>query len=132
MSTCNTCSGATLNICVRTNEDYIDQFEFRSRTDAIDLTGWTIELQVRDGFTGSALVSVTTAAPTGNGSRITFLDAAAGQIEVFIDNLDLAALTIPAGANRKVYRYDMRFTDPTPVTSVLLSGEFLIQRGVTS
>ena len=132
MSTCNTCSGATLNICVRTNEDYVDQFEFRSRTEAIDLTGWTIEMQVKDGFTGSALVSVTSTAPTANNSRITFLDAAAGQIEVFIDNLDLAALTIPSGANRKVYRYDMRFTDPTPVTSVLLSGEFLIQRGVTS
>ena len=44
MSTCNTCSGATLNICVRTNEDYVDQFEFRSRTEAIDLTGWTIEM----------------------------------------------------------------------------------------
>ena len=132
MSTCNTCSGATVNICVRDNEDYVDQFEFRSRSEAIDLTGWTIEMQVKDGFTGSALVSITTAAPTGNGSRITLLDAEAGQIEVFIANADLAALTIPAEANRKVYRYDMRFTDPTPVSSVFLSGEFLLQRGVTS
>jgi hypothetical protein len=130
MSDC--CNSARLNICVQDNEDYVRQFQFQSGDESIDMTGWTIEMQVKDGFEGAALISLTTTAPTANQSRITLLDAEAGQVEVFISQADLNALIIPSGVNRKAFRYDMRFTDPTPLSAVLLSGEFLFQRGVTS
>jgi hypothetical protein len=131
MTACNSCDTATLNICVLTNEDFVRQFQVRSRSEVIDLTGWTIEMQIRDGFEGSALVSVDSASTTGNGSTIDLLDAETGFFEVRIKQADLAALTIPANTRRKVFRYDIRFTDTVPISAVFVEGEFVRQRGVT-
>ena len=132
MASCQSCGAATLNICVRTNEDYINQFEFRSADQPVDLTGWTIAMQIKGGLEAAALVSLTSTAPTFNQSRITFLDAELGQVEIFIAQADLAALTIPAGQSKRVFQYDIRMTDTTPITAVFVAGEFSVQRGVTS
>jgi hypothetical protein len=132
MTACNSCDTATLNLCVLTNEDFVRQFQVRSRSEVIDLTGWLIEMQIKDGFEGSALVSVDSASTTGNGSTIDVLDASEGIFEVRIKQADLAALVIPANTRRKVFRYDIRFTDPSPTSAVFVQGEFVIQRGVTS
>jgi len=131
MTACNSCDTATLNICVLTNEDFVRQFQVRSRSEVIDLTGWTIEMQIRDGFEGSALVSVDSASTTGNGSTIDVLDAEAGILEVRIKQADMVGLAIPPGQRRKVFRYDIRFTDTVPISAVFVEGEFVRQRGVT-
>jgi hypothetical protein len=132
MTACNSCDTATLNICVLTNEDFVRQFQVRSRSEVIDLTGWLIEMQIKDGFEGSALVSVDSASTTGNGSTIDLLDASEGILEVRIKQADLAALVIPANTRRKVFRYDIRFTDTVPNSAVFVQGDFVYQRGVTS
>jgi hypothetical protein len=131
MTACNSCDTATLNICVLTNEDFVRQFQVRSRSEVIDLTNWTIEMQIKDGFESSALVSVTSFSPTSNGSLIDVLNPAQGSLEVRIKRADLAALPIPASARRKVFRYDLRFTDFVGITAVFAEGEFVYQRGVT-
>jgi hypothetical protein len=131
MTACNSCDTATLNLCVLTNEDFVRQFQVRSRSEVIDLTGWTIEMQIRDGFEGSALVSVDSASTTGNGSTIDVLDAEAGILEVRIKQADMVGLAIPPGQRRKVFRYDIRFTDTVPISAVFVEGEFVRQRGVT-
>jgi hypothetical protein len=130
MSDC--CNSARLNICVQDNEDYVRQFQFQSGDEPIDMTGWTIEMQVKDGFSGPALIDLVEGTPTANGSYISFLDAEEGQIELFIAEADIDALVIPVGENRKTFRYDIRVTDLTPVSAVFLAGEFNVQRGVTS
>ena len=131
MTDCNTCGIATLDICVQDNEDWVRQFEMRDRREIIDLTGWLIEMQIGDGYETAPLLAVDSAGSTGNGSTIEIADASAGVFEVRIKQADLDLLAIPTGSRQKVFRYDMRFSDPVPLTSVLIRGEFKAQRGVT-
>lgn len=132
MTACNSCDVASLDLCTLDNEDFIRSFEVKSQNEAIDLTGWVIEMQVKETFSGAALVSIDSLGATADGSQIVVINAEAGIFEIQLREPDLDPLEPPGDDIRKVFRYDIRFTDPDSFMSVLIRGKFIVERGVTS
>lgn len=99
---------------------------------AIDLTGFHARLQVRarPGAEGEALVSISDQQETANGSGITIIDAAAGQLEIFIDKADWAAIP-PVTEPQALLAWDLVLTEPGGDEDPYLGGQLIFREGVT-
>lgn len=113
--------------CYR-NADFRLPVNILSGGAAADLTGWTLEMQIRTapGAAGSPLVDLTI------GSGITMVNITLGQFELVITEAALQALpaaTPPAPCT--TFAYDLRGAPPAGDTSVLFGGAFNLLTGVT-
>lgn len=122
-----------LTLVAARNGTFRQDFTFADDNGPLDLTGWTGRLQVRAAPGAAAvLMDVSSAAPTGAGSQILFIDPASGVLEVYIGNGDLVAL--PAGspvATPAQFAYDLVLTEPGGDFAPFLQGGFLVTEGVT-
>ena len=87
---------------------------------ARDLTGYAMEMQVRDKPGGTIYATLSTA----NG-KISIYDAAAGKFRATLTAAETAALT--AGT----YRYDLKVTDTGSSVSYPMRGSFIVRAPVT-
>ena len=88
---------------------------------AIDITGSTFEMQLRD----PATPTVTTATWSSGNGKITLSDAAAGEITFAVTAADLLAIT----AN--TYDYDLIETTSGSVEFAWMKGSFTIEAAIT-
>ena len=109
----------TYNITCWQGADYDKTFTATQGGTAINWTGYTARMQVRDSSDATAtLLSLT------NGSGIT-LGGTAGTIAVAITSTQSAA--IPAGA----YAYDLELVSSGNIVTRLLQGAFIVSGNVT-
>jgi len=109
----------TYNITVWQGADYDKTFTVTQNGTALNWTGYSARMQVRDSSDATAtLLSLT------NGSGIT-LGGTAGTIAVAITSTQSAA--IPAGA----YAYDLELVSSGNIVTRLLQGAFIVSGNVT-
>lgn len=105
---------------------------------AIDITGATIVLEVRDyeGKSGDPLLSISTAGSSPN-SRIVITNGAAGQFRPIVTEADHEALVAAPSADAVTLqsklrlRYDIKVTPASGVTFIAARGFYYVQTGVT-
>lgn len=130
---------ANVPITVWRNADYAETWVIAESFDAsgdavnpVDLTGYTLALQVRlYGLAGgAALISLATVTTAVQGIRI--VEATGGQIEIRITDATLETLPASGKAGAAVtFAYDLVLTDPTGLEQVYASGDFIVLPGVT-
>ena len=109
----------TYNITAWQGADYDKTFTVTQNGTALNWTGYSARMQVRDSSDATAtLLSLT------NGSGIT-LGGTAGTIAVAITSTQSAA--IPAGA----YAYDLELVSSGNIVTRLLQGAFIVSGNVT-
>jgi len=130
---CNSGGMAALNLWVKRNATFRRTFTLTSDDgEAYNLTGWGIELEVRPSLGSGTSTFTVNLTANGNGSIITVTDAAAGEIEVFIDNADI--LLVPAASpatDPQSYVYDLVATDTAGDYAPFFGGSFTVIPGVT-
>lgn len=120
-------AAGTLNIVIEQGATFqkkltwADDIDFPASGNAIDITGYTARMQLREekDSPDPAILELT----DGNG-RIT-LGGANGEIDLFIDDADTEALTIESGF------YDLEVESPAGIVTRLVEGTFQLSTEVT-
>jgi hypothetical protein len=102
---------------------YTKTFQLKQAADdtPVDITGWTLQLQVRDNVNDTdALVDL----DTDNGG-IVILDAEAGRFEIIFSAANTAAMNL----GKMVF--DMLRTDADPGPVWIMGGRFQVKKPVT-
>jgi hypothetical protein len=119
---CNTSTSADLrpaqyNVKIWRNDTWGQTFAILSNDVAVDLTGSTIVIQVRESASSStALLTLSTTEST-----ITITGTSHNQVTLN------KVVTIPAGT----YTYDMNVTFPSGVVKTYIWGTFIVQEDIT-
>lgn len=112
----------TLNFVCNQRANFSERWTWytdTARTTAMDLTGYTALMEVRDS-SGTLVVTLSTA-----NSRVA-LGGAAGTITLTIDDADTAPLTADT------YDYDLTLTSSGGTTTRLVEGVFTVKVAVTA
>ena len=90
---------------------------------AINLTGASAYMEVRDKPGGQILCATASGAPSAAGDGITFT-ASAGQININLTSAKTSVFITPRAA------YQLQLTSATGIKTTLLTGWFLVNNGV--
>jgi hypothetical protein len=114
---------AQRDIVLRRNEDLAENFRMSAGGVPIDITGWTIELQVRDLLDNSTLIQ---------SAEIDFTDALNGEFDIILKAGEGYALGEYGNPLWEyLLPYDLRATDTTGIRTDLIAGDLHLMRGVT-
>lgn len=130
---CGSAGMGLRNIAVKRNGTFRESWTFTDEAnEAIDLTGYAFELQVRPVLGGATAIFTVTTTANANDSVITVTDATAGEIEVFISNGDIDDIPAASDISEAVsYTYDLVLTDPDGDFNPYVGGAFTVIPGVS-
>jgi hypothetical protein len=130
---CNSGGMAALNLWVKRNAKFRRTFVFKDDTGtAYNIAGWGFELEVRPSLGSGTTTFTVNLTANGNGSVITITDAAAGEIEVYISNIDIVLIPAASPAtDPQSYVYDLVATDTSGDFAPFFGGTFTVIPGVT-
>jgi hypothetical protein len=113
----------TYDFCVDQGADFSAVLTWTANGEAVNLTGWSAHMQVRNGWADGPGSTVFLDL-SSSGSGLT-LGGAAGTIQITITNAETSALT--AGH----YIYDLKMTSGSGLVTRLLAGSFMVTSEVT-
>lgn len=97
---------------------------------AIDLTGATLTMTLKEDLGGSAILTLTSGSVTAAGSGVVVTEASEGAFNLVIKKEDAAALSFGNKAAIGAF-YDLIYTKPGADTIRLAKGNFSISKGVS-
>lgn len=122
---------AVQDFAAATNADFFQQCLVQDQNrDAIDLTGATLTMTLKEDLSGAAILTLTSGVVTANGSGIIITSATEGAFSLTIDKDDFAALSFGNRAAISAF-YDIVFTKTGADTVRLARGQFSISKGVS-
>lgn len=129
----------TLDLQVWRNDDYVEEWRLTDGTsdadpgEPIDLTGWTLAMDIRlyAGASGSALILLATVVTDTQGIRLT--EASDGRFVIRIQDTVINGLPAASEPNKPVaLAYDLVLTDPTGDRHNYAGGKFTVYPKVTA
>ena len=122
---------AVVDFAAATNADFFQQCLVQDQNrDAIDLTGATLTMTLKEDLSEAAILTLSSASATANGSETSITSATEGAFEITIDKQDFAALPFGNKAAIGAF-YDIIFTKAGADTIRLARGQFSISKGVS-
>jgi hypothetical protein len=122
---------AVQDFAAATNADFTQQCLIQDQNrDAIDLTGATLTMTLKEDLGGAAILTLTSGVVTANGSSIIITSATEGAFDLTIDKADFAALSFAGRAAISAF-YDIVFTKAGSDTIRLARGQFSVSKGVS-
>lgn len=122
---------AVQDFAAATNADFFQQCLVQDQNrDAIDLTGATLTMTLKEDLSEAAILTLSSAGATANGSETSITSALEGAFEITINKLDFASLPFGDRAAIGAF-YDIVYTKAGAETLRLVRGQFSISKGVS-
>lgn len=114
---------AQIDIPLQRNEDWVRRFPMKSGGEPIDMTGWTLAMQVRSRTDNGALIAA---------AEITTSELAQGAFTVTLRASEGTPLnSYGSPLQTENLPYDLRATDSAGTKITLFGGVVVLSRGVT-